>query len=211
MARFHDCYIPAQSDRANATPALSRQKGQATRLGILGRISPGKGIELVLEQLLEQCALKWQLLISGAGNPTYVNWLQATYADPRIVFMGPLDPEVFFGSIDILLAPSKWHEPFGRATVDAYSHGIPVVGANCGGIPEVIEPHSALLFDPSQPHTLIEKISAAIRLLEDPCLGARLRRRAEMYSPSRQESDGWTGRASASNEFSSYAKGAPGT
>jgi glycosyltransferase involved in cell wall biosynthesis len=80
------------------------------------------------------------------------------------------------------VVPSIWNEPFGRVTVEAYSRGVPVVGANTGGIPEVIEPRSNLLFDMEQPHTLIETIRGAIELLKDPTVHDRLRAHANGFS-----------------------------
>jgi glycosyltransferase involved in cell wall biosynthesis len=198
-----DCYMPAASREAREvwvgglsdTTASSQMRIGGVRavstgtppvhLGILGRISQEKGIELVLEQLLKAPGLNWRLSIGGTGNPAYVDGLKARYGNARIDFQGYVDPRVFFSGIDILLVPSKWQEPFGRVTVEAYAHGIPVVGAQCGGIPEVIEPNSALLFDPQRPETLLERIAAAQRLLRDPNFRPMLLERASLFSPAR--------------------------
>jgi len=182
---IHDCYLPLHAESASVAPILPEKPRGITRLGILGRVSPEKGIELVIEQLIQQQQLDWQLLIGGTGDPVYIASLKRNYPDSRVVFMGHLDPELFFRDIDILVVPSKWHEPFGRVTVEAYSHGIPVIGAMSGGIPEVIEPHSALLFDPNQPDTLIATILTATQLMRDPNLKPVLLKRADEFSPAK--------------------------
>lgn len=183
---INDCYLPLDNGSAPGTvsPAGAREAG-VVRLGVLGRISPEKGIELVLEQCMRLTGRRWRLLIGGTGHPAYVDGLRRQYGDERIVFLGHVKPQAFFAGIDILVVPSKWNEPFGRVTAEAYSHGVPVVGANTGGIPEVIEPCSALLFDVNEPDTLLEKIHAAIAMLDDPGLRGRLLKHAESFGPTR--------------------------
>jgi len=187
---INDCYLPLPPKQVAATsPPRDSTEGSVastiTRFGILGRISAEKGIEPVIEQLLAQRALDWELSIGGVGSPAYVGALRAAYPDPRICYTGYIEPDQFFQNIDILIVPSRWQEPFGRVTVEAYSHGIPVVGADSGGIPEVIEPHSRLVFDPSQPASLLEQLLAAKQLLRDPDLKDILLRHAERFSPAR--------------------------
>jgi glycosyltransferase involved in cell wall biosynthesis len=176
-----DCYLPMKNAASNATPAL--YDGGAVRLGVLGRISPEKGIEVLLDELLSDSSLEWSLSIGGTGDAAYLAELKACYSDPRIRFLGHVVPAAFLQSIDILVVPSKWNEPFGRVTVEAYSYCVPVVGANTGGIPEVIEPDSYLIFDINQPHTVIDKITEAIELLNNSGIRKRLLDYAETFSP----------------------------
>ena len=178
---INDCYLPMKSE---APPVVSDVSPEGVvRLGVLGRVSPEKGIEVLLDQLCRDSSLNWTLSIAGSGDAAYLAFLKSTYNDRRINFVGHVVPAQFLQSIDILVVPSKWNEPFGRVTVEAYSHGVPVVGANTGGIPEVIEPNSHLVFDIDQPHTVIDKIHEAVRLLKDPQTPTRLRNYAESFSP----------------------------
>ena len=93
-----------------------------------------------------------------------------------------MNPDEFFDGIDILVVPSIWNEPFGRVTVEAYSHGVPVVGANTGGIPEVIEPRTNLAFDMARPSSIIGKLHEAVALLEDPGVHDRMREYARRFN-----------------------------
>ncbi|EEG78111.1 glycosyltransferase family 4 protein [Dethiobacter alkaliphilus] len=72
----------------------------------------------------------------------------------------------WFQIADILAVPSK-AEPFGKVVVEAMATGIPVVGTNAGGIPEIIEHHkTGILLN----HESIEKdlSNAVIDLLSNP-------------------------------------------
>jgi glycosyltransferase involved in cell wall biosynthesis len=35
--------------------------------------------------------------------------------------------------------PSCWQEPFGRVVIEAYAHGLPVIAAQRGGLPEIVD------------------------------------------------------------------------
>lgn len=65
-----------------------------------------------------------------------------TYAAPNIEFCGwKSDVNQIFAEIDLLLVPSRWHEPLGRAAIEAISQGRPVLVSNRGGLPEAVDPY----------------------------------------------------------------------
>jgi glycosyltransferase involved in cell wall biosynthesis len=179
-AVISNCFVPF----GEAPPAVRsrRYTGGPVRLGVLGRVSQDKGLEILLEQLLADDTLDWTLAIGGGGDPDYIESLKTKFGDPRVEFLGRVKPGAFLESIDILVVPSVWHEPFGRVTIEAYSYGVPVVGANTGGIPEVVEPRSNLVFDIHQPHTLIGKLREAVALLADPAVHDRMREHAARFN-----------------------------
>jgi glycosyltransferase involved in cell wall biosynthesis len=180
-AVIQNCYVP----NADALPAprVHSYTGGPVRLGLLGRVSYDKGVEMLLDQLVADNTIDWTLSIGGKGDKDYIASLKEKYNDPRVQFLGHVDPAGFFEKIDMLIVPSIWHEPFGRVTVEAYSHGVLVVGANTGGIPETIEPKSNLVFDIERPETIIEKIRDGIELLKDPGVHDRLREHADTFNP----------------------------
>lgn len=120
-----------------ATPPRASDKG--TVLGYMGRIEPAKGLETAL-QACRRLGPGFSLRIAGKGDSAYVARLQAAYADLDLTWLGHSAPEAFFPSIDIMLVPSQWAEPLGRVVLEASSYGVPVVGSDAGGIPEIIRP-----------------------------------------------------------------------
>ncbi|KXV10979.1 glycosyl transferase [Caballeronia megalochromosomata] len=172
----------ALEDDATSPRRMRRYKGGPVRLGLLGRVSREKGLEVLLEQLLADDTLQWTLAVGGHADADYLQSIKAKYDDPRVEYLGRVEPGKFFDSIDILVVPSIWNEPFGRVTVEAYSHGVPVVGANTGGIPEVIEPRTNLVFDMARPSTIIGKLHEAVAMLEDPGVHDRLREYAGRFN-----------------------------
>jgi glycosyltransferase involved in cell wall biosynthesis len=76
-----------------------------------------------------------------------------------------------YANAAIFCLPSR-QEGFGIAFVEAMSHGLPIVAAECGAVPEVA-PHgeASLLVAPGDETQLAEAI---LRLLADPALASRL-------------------------------------
>jgi glycosyltransferase involved in cell wall biosynthesis len=72
-------------------------------------------------------------------------------SDPRISYMGIVDRDVFFASIDILVVPSRVREAFGLVAQEARFRGVPTVVANRGALPEIsADTLSAYLYDPDE-------------------------------------------------------------
>ncbi|MCS3655573.1 glycosyltransferase family 4 protein [Salinibacter ruber] len=133
--------------------------------GFLGRLSPMKGIERVL-QAIEAVEDPPDLFIGGTGDEDYVESLHADYDGSAAHFLGFVDPTAFFSDVDVLVVPSVWHEPFGRVVIEAYGHGVPVIAADRGGLSEIVEEgETGFIFDPDTPGSLRRCIE---ELIETP-------------------------------------------
>lgn len=80
------------------------------------------------------------LVVEGRGR---ADWLTRTGLDvtgcPSVRLMPRTeDPRQFLAVTRVLCFPSLWPETFGRTAVEAMLSGIPVIGSDRGGIPEVI-------------------------------------------------------------------------
>ncbi|WP_373533159.1 glycosyltransferase family 4 protein [Vampirovibrio sp.] len=116
------------------------------RLGYIGRLSAGKGLHELLAALaiLRQRGYALQLLVAGSFvDAPYEERIQAMVqheglAD-AVVFLGyQSDLTPMYEVLDLLVVPSV-NEPFGRVVIEAMANGVPCIGANAGGIPEIIE------------------------------------------------------------------------
>ncbi|GIW71291.1 MAG: glycosyl transferase [Planctomycetota bacterium] len=163
--------------------------GAPLRLGYLGRLHPAKGVELLLQELRGASQLPpWQLVVAGRGRPGYEARLRARAAgDARVRFAGAQAPERVLAELDALVVPSLWHEPLGRVVIEALAHGVPVIGARRGGIPELLEPgRTGWLFEPQTPGALaacVHELAAARSRLAE--MAAACRRAARRFEPAR--------------------------
>jgi glycosyltransferase involved in cell wall biosynthesis len=136
------------------------------RLGYLGRLDPLKGIDVLLDTLIGKLGGRsWTLVLGGRGDAAYEAQLRSRHADPRITYLGFVPPSELLSRVDVLVVPSLFDEPLARVLIEACAHGVAVIGARRGGIPEVIEPgKTGLVFDPDDPEGLAQAI---VSMLDD--------------------------------------------
>ncbi len=138
------------------------------RFGFIGQLSTIKGVELLLGVLEKMPQQGWELLVAGKGSQEYESRLRERYKLPAVRYLGFVSPETFFPNIDVLIVPSVWHEPFSLVVIEAFAHGVPVIGSRRGGIPELIdEMRTGILFDPDDADSLQRAIN---RILLEPSL-----------------------------------------
>lgn len=107
--------------------------------GYMGRITPEKGLN-VLIKAFKLAPSSTQLLIAGEGEHEYIESLSIETEGSNVKFLGKVYPKDFYPRIDCLIVPSLWAEPLGRVVLESYSYRTPVIAANSGGLPEIVEP-----------------------------------------------------------------------
>ena len=125
------------------------------RLGFMGTLAPSKGIELLLNVFTKIDCKHTELFVAGSGKLNYEEMLKKRFSMPLIHFLGYVPPEHFFPGIDVLIVPSLSNEALGCVVFESLAYGVPVIGSDRGGIPEMIQ-HGAngFLFDPHHPEQL---------------------------------------------------------
>lgn len=118
-----------------------RAKDKVT-FGFIGRIAPTKGVGVLIDaaKLLNQTDPNgaFQVLIAGDGDQEYVSQLKVRAAGAPIYFLGRVKPEDLYNRCDWTVLPSIWDEPLARVTFESFAHGVPVIGSQTGGTPELV-------------------------------------------------------------------------
>ena len=118
-------------------------RGHLICVGTLGR---HKGQDLLVEALAELGDLDWQCVLAGPldREPDFVDQLQTRVTrlgyGQRIRFAGVLTGAVLshaYATADVLVVPSR-SETYGMAVTEALAHGVPVIAAAVGGLPEAL-------------------------------------------------------------------------
>jgi glycosyltransferase involved in cell wall biosynthesis len=153
----------------------------ALTIGFVGRMLPGKGLGVLAEALPWIADENWKLLVVGEG-PERKRFEQALVERnlmDRAEFAGAVPYEQvpdYYRRMDLFVMPtrttSRIREQFGRVLVEAMSSGVPVVGTNCGAIPEVID-NAGLIVPEGDPAAMAEALR---KLLRDEPLRQRLAR-----------------------------------
>jgi glycosyltransferase involved in cell wall biosynthesis len=146
-------------------------------IGLIGRIDPGKGQEIVLRALPEMVQRHPDLFVVIAGEETagepghkaYLEKLCRTLAiDPYVKFI-PFTDDVprFMAALDIFVLPS-FAETFGIVVIEAMAMEKPVIATNAGGVPEIVsDGRTGLLIEPRN----VKAVASALeKLLGDEAL-----------------------------------------
>jgi glycosyltransferase involved in cell wall biosynthesis len=123
-----------------------RERSGAFVIGFAGRLVAEKGAAVLLRAAASLEGV-WELRLAGSG-PERAG-LEQLARDLQIDARVRLEPwrpsaemPAFYRELDVLVAPSltrpNWKEQFGRVLVEAMNWDVPVVGSNCGEIPNVI-------------------------------------------------------------------------
>jgi glycosyltransferase involved in cell wall biosynthesis len=125
-----------------ATRARPR-RGHLICVGVLGR---HKGQDLLIEALADLADLDWHCVLAGPldRDPDFVGQLQSRITrlgyGHRIQLTGVLTGAALshaYSTADLLVAPSR-SETYGMTVTEALAHGLPVIAAAAGGLPEAL-------------------------------------------------------------------------
>lgn len=125
------------------------EKRQGLRIGYIGRLSPEKGVDILLAAV-SKLPIPYMLSIAGDGEEKLSLEKLAAQLDVQAQFLGWVDGEkkaAFFRNIDVLIVPSR-HEPFGLVILDAWNNRVPVISSASKGGMELIEQiKDGIIFD----------------------------------------------------------------
>ena len=126
---------------------IRSQSDRPLTIGYVGRMLPGKGLNILADALNKLKDESWQLLVVGDGSERegFERQLSAFGLRDRAEFTGAVNLALVpqhFQKLDMMIIPTETtkrvREQFGRVIVEAMASGVPVIGSTCGAIPEVI-------------------------------------------------------------------------
>ena len=137
----------ASCRRGSTLPRWSRAARRVDALVCVGAVTPTKGQDLLVEALADVADLDGPCTCVGsdARRPAVRRAGPPPGARPsgvgdRLRFTGPRvgrDLDAVYAAADLVVAPSRT-ETYGMVVTEALARGIPVVGAEVGGLPEAL-------------------------------------------------------------------------
>jgi glycosyltransferase involved in cell wall biosynthesis len=154
-------------------------------VGVVGRITSQKGQHVLLHAAAELARFGRQVEIVFVGAPDENSTEDSSYAQElrilterlglreRVHWTGYLeDPNPIYALMDVLVIPSLVSEGLPLVALEALQWGVPVIGSQVGGVPEVVHDNvNGFLVPPGDFHTLAQNLG---RLLDSVDLRARL-------------------------------------
>jgi glycosyltransferase involved in cell wall biosynthesis len=149
------------------------------RVAYLGQIAWHKGVHVLFEAVRRMPDAQIAVRAYGDGDVhlAYAATLRRLAArDRRLelagVRRGRRDVSRVYRESDVLVVPSLWYENGPNVILEAFAHGTPVIGADLGGIRELVRHETdGLLFDAGSPESLARQLR---RLIDEPDLRRRL-------------------------------------
>jgi glycosyltransferase involved in cell wall biosynthesis len=163
--------------KPNAVADPGNGSGSGNYLLYVGRLSPEKGIEVVLQAAQQGAGFGLPLKIAGAGP------LEALVRDAagngKVEFLGNrnrADIYQLMQNASALLFPSLWYEGLPMVLVEAFATGLPIIASKIGAMAQLItHEKDGLLVEPGS----AEGFQAAVgRLLSSSELTASMRKNA---------------------------------
>jgi glycosyltransferase involved in cell wall biosynthesis len=168
-------HIPHFSEVGEGVPPQAEHRDGSVLY--VGRVADGKGLETLVRAFSRSNLPVLNIVGDGPQRAT-VEALAKELAPGRVVFHGSCSKEQverFQRSASIGVLPAEWYENQPMSILEAFGNGLPMIGADTGGISELIEHEkSGLLFQAKNTDQLL----AAMIRASDPLVANRLAERA---------------------------------
>ena len=105
----------------------------------VGRLSHEKGVNTLIEAAKK---LPYKLMVIGGGPLSDELKVKVKDLKSKIEFVGYKqwdEIKILLGKARFMVIPSEWYENNPLSVIEAQCLGVPVLGANIGGIPELID------------------------------------------------------------------------
>ena len=115
---------------------LKVEKKKGNYFLYFGRLESEKGVMTLLKSFKN--LINEKLLIIGDG-PLFNILMKNRPSNVELLgYKQGKELEEFIRNAHFVIVPSEWYENNPMAIVEAYSFGVPVIGSNLGGIPEIV-------------------------------------------------------------------------
>lgn len=139
--------VPHGFDAASSPNESPRTPGDTLRVVALGRLEPIKGMDLLVRAMEQLPGLALTLDIYGieqseTTTPFARQLRELVARDTRIRLLPPVAHQAvvpLLRQYEIIAVPSQWLETGPLVVLEAFAAGIPVLGANLGGIAEKVQ------------------------------------------------------------------------
>ncbi len=152
---------------------LNLEPSDELLIGLVGRLTHQKGIDLVAAAAHALAALPAQLAVLGQGERSLEGALAAAAArhPGRIALATGFDEELAHlieGGADIFLMPSRF-EPCGLNQMYSQRYGTPPVARATGGLVDtIVDGETGFLFDRAEPAALAAAVRRSIAVWREP-------------------------------------------
>lgn len=132
------------------------EPAEVPTFAFVGRLTPAKGTDILVRALAlleREHGIEARAWLIGPRDAPYARELRTLArregVDRRVEIRDPVSREELWRQIahvNAVVIPSRWQEPAALVTVESAAHGVPVIAARSGGMPELLEDGTQALF-----------------------------------------------------------------
>jgi glycosyltransferase involved in cell wall biosynthesis len=123
-----------------------RQKHETLHIGCVARLTHDKGVDLLVQAVATQPQATLHIVGKGPEESHLRAMIENTHCKERITLQPQCDDlGAFYQECDVLVLPSREHDPFGLVAAEAMAMGTPVIVTDACGIAEYVEPGTGLV------------------------------------------------------------------
>lgn len=149
-----------------ATLSQATDMTQTLHVGCIARLSPEKGVDVLVTALKHLPNVRCSIVGTGPEYGRLMREItESTMAGRVTISPPPGDLSAFYRSIDILVLPSRDHDPFGLVAAEAMMIGVPVIMTDACGIAGYVSHGLDALIAPAGS---ADAIASAIASLQEP-------------------------------------------
>jgi len=145
-------------------------ESERPRIAVIGRLSPEKGVDILLQALARLTAdgRDVSAVIAGDGpeRPRLETLVATLGLASRIRFLGHVDdPWPIYAAVDLVVIPSR-SEGLPNVLLEALAADVPVVATRVGAVPDVLaQPGSGIIVEPGSVDQLAAGLARALDTL----------------------------------------------
>ena len=176
---------------------VDRTAADELRIGFVGSLVWHKGVHVLLEAFSKLPHDRTRLLVYGATDtvPEYTDRIREMAKGLPVTFEGRFDANDVarvYSSFDVAVVCSLWPENSPLVIHEAFQAGVPIVGADQGGIPGLVTHDvDGLIYEAYDPDDLAAKLR---RFLDEPELLPRFAAAIPGVKSMEQDADEWVER-----------------
>jgi glycosyltransferase involved in cell wall biosynthesis len=161
---IHNAILALPSESSPVKLGAIRRPG-VPLIGVIGRLSPEKGVDVLIEAVSLLPARSVSIVLAGNGPARAALEQQAVALGVRsdIHFLGTVeDVGSLYSQLDLVVLPSR-SEGLPNVLLEALSADVPVVATAVGAVPEVLADEAAgRIVAPGDPFSLAEAIRQSL-------------------------------------------------
>jgi glycosyltransferase involved in cell wall biosynthesis len=141
------------------TASQSLSDSSNLKIGCIARLTHDKGIDLLVEAVKNISNVDLMIVGKGREEKNLENLIAGKENIKLISYVADLNE--FYSSLDLLVLPSREHDPFGLVAAEAMMLGIPVIVTDaCGIADDLTSGKDALIVEADSSAALSEAIKS---------------------------------------------------